>query len=339
MNSRIDRIVWLTKVLLLASLVTWSIIAWRTIRQARQAGDAMAASLQTDWPADGIPRVGTRDKLAMAAGQIESGDFRSVSGNLGPTPSLTSLQKSAAQKFLSQSQPMRERFLAAATAAQAEESGGADVGTVRDALARTLAAAAVNHEDAVDAQLGLAERTLEQISALGIQGETGVVASDAEAVTSLIREIGPAFNLGRDLMTEGHAVAEKLVARASWHYQAKEYRQAASLINLAAGLLGVELAAPAAVVTPKWFDELAESPMKLSTESQAEEAVNLCEAMAMSETPAKPVTALIEKSRRELDANRPTEAYWWASVALSALGMTDSAIATATETAEVESMQ
>ncbi|KKK80532.1 hypothetical protein LCGC14_2822560, partial [marine sediment metagenome] len=143
-----------------------------------------------------------------------------------------------------------------------------------------------------------------------------------------------------DLMTEGHAAADKLVSRASGHAQAGQYKQAAALIRLAADLLAVKPRTPAAApaATPKWFDELAASPSNNVSETRAIAAVELCEAMSRS-APSKPVTTLVRKARRELNAHNPAEAYWWASVALSALGMTDDAITQSTEAAAADAAE
>lgn len=57
------------------------------------------------------------------------------------------------------------------------------------------------------------------------------------------------------------------------------------------------------------------------------------EASAPEEEPTRPVGpvfTLLDKARLELAAGRAAEAYWWASVALNALGMTDESIDLAT---------
>jgi hypothetical protein len=46
------------------------------------------------------------------------------------------------------------------------------------------------------------------------------------------------------------------------------------------------------------------------------------------------VGGLVERARIELDAGRPAESYWWATVAMSALGMTEEAVAAAVVPAE-----
>lgn len=333
MSSRIERAVRSIKLLVFAGLVAWGVFAWWTIREARRAGSVLGDSFAAAWPEQAGPRPGTRRKLLDAARKIQAGKFRTVISNLGPTRPPTPEEKIAAERFFAQAESVRKRFLAAVSAAQAEETGGADVSVVRDALARALAAAAKNDHARVNAQIELAERALVE---LGTVGELGIAADDAEAVAALIRRIGPAFNLGRDLLTEGHAAAEKLVARASWHFKAKEYRQAASLVKLAAALLGVEPWAPPAALTPEWFDALAQPPSASVAEPEAREAVELAEAMATSLSPSKTATTLVEKARRELDAGRPAEALWWASAALAAMGMTEDAIAQATETSPAE---
>jgi hypothetical protein len=157
-----------------------------------------------------------------------------------------------------------------------------------------------------------------------------------DTVMALIGQIGPAFELGRDLMTEGHAAAEKIVGRASRHFEAGEYRQSASLLTLAARLLGVEPSASDTAETPDWFTALAQPPSSTDTKTDAEAAVDICEAMAASEPPAKPVMTLIQKARQELDAGRVDEAGWWASVAMAALGLTHDTLAATDETPEAE---
>ena len=333
MSSRIGRAIRPIKMLVAAGLIVWGGLAWWTIREARRAGAVLGDSLTAAWPEQGAPQFGTRRKLLDAAADIEAGAFRTVTRHLGPTRPPTPDERIAAPRFFAQAQPLRKRFLAAASAAQAEE---ADVSVVRDALARALAAATKNDEARVTGHVEIAERALEELDAAG---ETGIAAGDAEAVVALVRRIGPTFDLGRELLTEGHAAVEKLVARASWHFQAKEYRQAGLLLNLAAGLLDVEPSDAVAPVTPEWFDALAQSPPASGSKVdhlQAQEAVELAQAMAVSVSPSKAVTGLVEKARRELKAERPAEAHWWASVALSAMGMTAEAIAQATDTSKQE---
>jgi hypothetical protein len=265
---------------------------------------------------------------------MRSGRFWAVASELGPVKPPSAEQTLAAQRFLAQDRDLRRRFIAAAAAAQRQEDDGAEVDAVRDALARALRAAADRDQAGATACVQRAEQALDQI---GMANAPAAGASDAEAVAALVRRIGPAFNLGRELMTEGHTAPEKLVSRASWHVRAKEYREAAALMQLAAELLGVEPSAPPAAITPEWFDALARAPSAPATEAQARAAVDLCQAIAASEAPSEPVQALVEKARRELDAGRPAEARWWANVAMNALGMSDDAVAAAVDTPSEES--
>jgi hypothetical protein len=331
MTRRANKLIRLVKVLICGGIVAWGVVSWWSVRQARRAGTALVDTLRTEWPEDGSPRFDTRDKVLGAARNMGEGRFGRVVSDLGPVESLSPEKKVAAQRFFAQAGDARKRFIAASDAAQAQEQDGADVSAVRDALARALVAASDRDEAAVVAQVELAERALDEI---GTGSAVRMGGKGASAVAGLVRRIEPAFNLGSELLTEGHAAVEKLVSRASWHCQAKEYRQAASLVELAAGLLGVEPSGPAAGATPQWFDALAQPPSVSATEAQAGAVVGLCEAMAMSEETSKPVTSLVKKARRELDAGRSGEAYWWASVALNALGMSDEAIAASAETAD-----
>jgi hypothetical protein len=321
------------KALAVAALVAWGVFAWWSLREARRAGDVLHDSITAAWPDQANPQPGTRLRLLDAAKNIEAGRFRAVTPSLGPLLPPTADEKLAAERFLAKSRPLRERFLAVAAAAEAEDRGGIDVSAVRDSLARALRAAAKDDRAAVDAHTELAQKTLAQLDTLGTPG---IAANDAEAVAALVAQIEPAFNLSRDLMTEGHAAAEKLVSRASWRLQAGEHRKAASLVMLAAGLLGVESPAPDTATTPDWFNALAQSPPDSLPAPQAREAVELAEAMAMSLSPSEVVSGLVKKARRELEAGRPAEAHWWASLALEAMGMTGPAIAQTTETSEQE---
>ena len=318
-NKTVARI----KAMACVALVVWGAYAWWSLRQARRAGGALVEALTESWPTDGGPRYGTRESLAVAAQKLQDGDFAGVRADLRPTKALTSERKMAALRFLEKSPELRRRFLAASSAAQAQEADGADVAATRQSLARALVAAAAEDTDSLAAHVLFAEAALDQ------GGATGRGGSGPKAVAEIIREIGPAFNLGRDLMTEGHAAADKLVSRASRYFQAKQYDQAVALMRLAAEVLGVELSTPVKAVTPTWFDALAKEPTDGVTPVQAEAAVQLAEAMSMSGA-SKPVKALILRARREFDAGRAAEAYWWSSVALNALGMTDDAIANST---------
>ena len=59
-------------------------------------------------------------------------------------------------------------------------------------------------------------------------------------------------------------------------------------------------------------------------------AVELAEAMVPAMSAHATIVALVEQSRRQLDAGQVDMAAWKAQVALNALGVDDQAIATAT---------
>ena len=316
--------------LVLLAVAGWGFHGWLTARQARRAGRAFERTLISAWDKHGCPPLAQREKIVAAAGRIGTGDFRSVVATLGPAEPLTAARQAAAQRFFAESPDHQKRFIAAAKAAQDQEADGADAGAVRDALSQAMAAAADGDADAVADGVDRAEAALDQVG----MGPAAGGADNAATVAGLVGRVGPAYNLGREFLTEGHAAARKLVAGASRRFKAQEYSQAASLVQLAAALLGVDVGTPVSAVTPKWFDALADEPVPEATPAEAEAAVNLCEAMAMSEEPARPVRTLIDKARRELDAGRTADAYWWAAVALNALGMTDEAVAAATRPAE-----
>ena len=166
------------------------------------------------------------------------------------------------------------------------------------------------------AQIEAAEDALDHLT---MGRNIGPPGKNLAAVAALAREIGPAFRLGQDLMTETHPVVETFVSRASAHFDAKEYEEAAVLLDLAAQVLGVRARASASIAVPRWFSSPAQAVTDTVSDGEAKTAVERCEAMASSESPAKAVTTLIQKARRELDAGRSTEAHWWASVALAML--------------------
>ena len=74
--------------------------------------------------------------------------------------------------------------------------------------------------------------------------------------------------------------------------------------------------------------------IQLYTRRQREVALELAEAMVSAQSPGEPVAGLVSKARRELEASRTEEAYWWAGVALNGLGMTDAAVAAASAVAD-----
>ena len=52
------RLIRLVKVLVVVGLVVWGVIAWWTIRQARQTGSVLRDSLTAVWPEQGSPQFG-----------------------------------------------------------------------------------------------------------------------------------------------------------------------------------------------------------------------------------------------------------------------------------------
>lgn len=327
------------KVLVVVGIVVWCALSWWNLRQAQEAGDLLVDTLETTWPEDGSPQLGTRAALVAASEKLRDGEFRSAVASLRPAEPLTDERRAAAGRFFAKTehQEHRDRFLAAVVAAQAEEQDGADVAAVRAALDRALGAAARADERTVTGQISLAEDVLGKIAA-GVSAGSGAI--DAETVAAAVVGIEPAFSLGRRLMTEGHAAVEKLVARASRHYRAGEFRLAVSLVDMAADLLAVDRSARGtAADVPDWFKELAAVEPAVFTQAEATAAVELCRAMAVAEEPADTVAAMVAKAGRQLDAGRFEDAGWWAAVALGALGMTDRAVADAVRIEEADSTQ
>ncbi len=232
---------------------------------------------------------------------------------------LTAGDRAAAQRFLAKTPALRRQFVAAASAAEKREDDPATVAAVRAALQRALAAAAANDAGAAGAHLRSAESALD--------GAGAVAGSGVETVIARVLQIEPAMRLGRELMTEGHAAAERLVARASWHHTAGRHGDALRLLDLALQLTGAEVStAGAPTNAPAWFVEMSQAPPASADKARTEDAVRVCEAAAAA-APSRAVTILVGRARRELDAGRVAEAWWWASVALRALDMTEDAVA------------
>ncbi|MCX6907544.1 MAG: hypothetical protein NTY01_05820 [Verrucomicrobia bacterium] len=240
-----------------------------------------------------------------------------------PMKALNAAGRGAAQRFFAKAPELRRRFIAVASAG--ERLG--DV-TVSAPLQRALATAAKGDAASVETQLRLAEAALD--------GETAAARRDEpQSVLALVRQIEPAVKLGQELMTEGYTAAGKLVARAGWHFHQKQFAEAARMLALSAQLLGASGSAAApATNAPAWFVAMSRPPPLDTDRRRAEAAVQICEAAAASEPPSRVVAALIERARRELDAGRPAEAFWWAGVALPAMDMTEEAIAAAATPAE-----
>ena len=317
------------------ALVAWAVWSVWYIYQTHKAGGRLAHTLAAIWPEGGNPRAGTRDVLLDAAAKMSDGRFPAVAADLGQAVPLGGEQKVAVGRFFATRPEVCRRFVAATAAAQRLEEDGADVSLIRGALTPALAAAAGKDAEAVLVQLELAEAILAKIDLPG--GFTGQ-GNDAQAVCRMIDKVAPAYTLGEELMTEGHAAAKKLIGRASRHHQAGEFREAAALIGLAARLLGVEPYA-LAEETPEWFAALADQPPPPATKAEAEDMVDYCQAMAMTESPAQPVMELVKRAGREFEAERFAEARWWAAVALNALGMADDTITGDTATADEETSE
>lgn len=334
-SSRKLRWLGLAVAALCAGLALCAGAAWRSERKARGAGRAMLKMLSTDWPDRGAPQVGMRERLCAAAEHLRSGAFASATSALGPGQALSRSQRADAVRFIAQ-HGFRERFVAAASAAQAWQQRGADVGAARYTLRRTLAAASRQDTQATEQQLRAAEAALDGVG-LGQPGRgTG---DSAEAVAALAMCIEPAFRLGRELMTEGHCAVEPLVRRASWHCQENEFGRAAVALRAAAGLLGLRPASQADGRLPEWFTALAEPPLADAQGAKAQALLALCEASAAAEAPAPAVVWLVQRSRRELDAGRLREAHWWGSVALRALGMAEPAASAQVPAPQSEEVQ
>ena len=322
MSRLATKMIQAVKTLGCLALVAWAVGSCWYIHQARKAGGGLADTLAATWPEGGIPGAGARDVLLGAAEKMRQGRFPAVADDLGPATPLGEEQKVAVGRFFATEPEVCRRFVAATAVAQRLEEDGADVSLVRGALAPALAAAARKDAAAVVVRLELAEAILAEID---LPGGFAAGGNDAEAVHRMIDKVAPAYDLGEDLLTEGHPAVEKLIGRAARHYRAGEFRQAAALVGLAARLLGVEPYG-AKEEAPPWFAALAGQPPPATTKAEAVAVVEYCEAMAMAESPAEPVAELVKRARREFEAERFGEARWWAGVALNALGMADDTI-------------
>lgn len=235
-----------------------------------------------------------------------------------PLKALSPSERGATQRFFAKTPELRQRFTAVASAAERRKDTA-----IREPLQRALAAAAKGDAASVETQLRLAEVALDSET-------TAPQRDEPQSVLALVQQIEPAVKLGQELMTEGYTAAGKLVTRAAWHFQQKQFAESARMLALSAQLLGAnDLATASTTNAPAWFVEMTRVPSLGANRQRAEAAVQICEAAAASEPPSRVVAALIERARRELDAGRPAEAFWWAGVALPALGMTEEAIAAA----------
>lgn len=262
--------------------------------------------------------------IALVAWAAFEAGQRRHSPTAAPLKLPNATERGAAQRFFAKTPELRQRFIAVASAAERRNDA-----TVREPLQRALAVAAKGDAASVEAQLRFAEAALD--------GDTSAARRDEpQTVLALVQQIEPAVKLGQELMTESCTAAGKLVTRAAWHFQQKQFAESSRMLSLGAQLLGANgSAAAGATNAPAWFIATARAPVLDADQRRAEAAVQICEAAAASEPPARVVAALVERARRELDAGRPGEAYWWAAVALPALGMTEEAIA-ATATSKEE---
>jgi hypothetical protein len=312
-------------------LVLWGLYAWWALGRVQSTGQLLRDSLRADWPAEKVPAMGTRDKLAATANELASGQPWHLGDTLAPVEPPNPDERAAASKFLKKHPELRSRLLSLTDAARDLATDGDDVAPVRETLARAYRGAIQADRNTVDAQLNLAERILASVES-GASPSSGPI--DEQAVKQLAKAIDPAYQLSQDLMTEGGAAAEKVLVVAARELTEKRYAQAATAIRLAGELLGAQLILSAKPEMPEWFVVLAERDIPEAKQQQALAAVELAEAMSLSVTPSDTVVALLRKARRELDSGRFDTAAWWAGVTLNALGMSDAAIAAATTSSE-----
>jgi len=243
---------------------------------------------------------------------------RRATSSSAPPRAITAAERIAASRFLAKAADLRGKFVAVATAAERREGFGADVTVVRHSLQRMLLEAAAGDRAGVQSQLRLAEVSLDRADSSTVgRGDS------PDAVIERLRQVEPALLLNKELMTEGCAAAEKLVARAGWCFQTNQFSQAVMLVDLAGQLLGGCPPVPPVekAEAPKWFLAMAHAPPAAGDKRRAEEAVRLCESIIASQAPSRAVLVVVDRARRELDAGRFAEATWWTSVAMDALGM------------------
>jgi hypothetical protein len=314
----------LVKALLCTALIGAAIWAGWLVVQGHRAGVALDDLLSTAWPRGGPAASGTRERLLAAAESLRGGDFGDAAVALRSPGPLSGEDQAAADRFLARHADARRRLLAAATAAQAAEAAGSDVRPARDALSRAVAAAARRNSTRIDVELEIAETAL---TADSLATPMKPVPMDRDAAAARLAELAPGFELARNLLSEGAAAADKLLARASWHFREGRFAEAVALISLAGQLLAIEPANTSATTVPAWFEALAQAPLPDIPAAQAKAAVELCTAMAAAEPQAAPLQHLVDRARREATSGQPEEAYWWATVALAALGMSEEEIA------------
>jgi hypothetical protein len=303
----------------------WGIFAGWKYLMVRRAAKAIHAAIESEWPAEGTPSLGTRERLLAAAVQMDAGDFDAVVDDLGTEVTVSDKQQTAAQRFLSSRRDLGEQFALVAAEARMVERDGGDVQTARTALSRALIAGARQDRDATALQIEIAKVALKA----SLLGQEGTAAAGEEAVAGMLEQVGPSFLVGRELMTQGHEAVRKLLVRTKQHHHEKDYLNAAALVRLAAQLSGVDASATAAESPPEWFLGLEPLELLPAEKEAAEAAVELCRSMAAAAEPSEPVKALIRSAKRELTAGRFDEALWWATVSLNALGMSDQEIESA----------
>ncbi len=314
------------KLLLLISLLAWGTWSAWQLRQARQAGAALRDVLLGQWLAAPASPAAKHPAVLTAVERFGAGQFGEAGQLLAPAADLTPSQQDAARRFLGRQPPLRQRLIAVASAAEDRQREGGEVGPARAALSQALAAAAEGDPAAVAVQLGAAESALDRDRVN--TGGPGWPA-DAAGVAARAAALEPAVRVGQDLLTEGYAAAGRLIGRAAWECQAQRYDEAAALLDLAAGLLGIEPVPNDARTVPAWFLDLAQTPPASVEAARAQAAVELAEAVAQAESRHPVVESLVARARREFDAGRAAEADWWASVALAAQAMDPQAVASA----------
>ena len=319
------------RTLALLVLVLWGLYALWALGRVQSTGQLLRDSLETDWPAEDGPTPGTRGKLTATADELASGHAWEFGDELMPVAPPSADERVTASKFLREHSELRSRLLAITETAQGLATDGDDVTPVREALARAYRGAIEADEATVATQLDLSERILAAVES-GISTTGGSI--DEQAVTQLVKAIEPAYRLSQDLMTEGGPAAEKVLVVAAREADENRYAQAAAAIRLAGQLLGARMASSSGAEMPEWFIELAQRNISEADQQQATAAVELAEAMSASVTPSDTVAALLRKARRELDGGRFDTSAWWAGITLNALGMSDTAIASATASSE-----
>ena len=327
MNNSPDQPVRPFRTLAVLALVLWGLYAWWALGRVQSTGEMLRDSLETDWPADSGPPMGTRDRLAETADELASGQAWNFGDALAPVKPPTPDRRAAASKFLSKHPQSRSRLLALTNAARDLEKNGNNISSVREALARAYQGAVRSDENTVTVHLDLAERLLASV-------ESGTPASsapvDEKTVAQLAKAIEPAYRLSQDLMTEGGTAARKVLVVAAREFRLRRYAQSSTAIRLAGELLGAQIAPIPKAEMPPWFVGLAEQEIPKADPQRSTAAVELAEAMSLSMTPGDTIVTLLQKARRELDSGQFDRATWWAGITLNTLGMSDAAIAAST---------